>query len=113
MAAPKRPKVTSVQEAAVRTAETGSSADIDVGDWLAGDEKNSGDTRELQRHDTTTFDMTETSVTPVPPAPTPEEPPGAKPGKSAPGKLPAQPKSSTDDSHSAAAEMLKKLRRRT
>jgi predicted component of type VI protein secretion system len=124
MTAPKRPKVTSVQEAATRTAETGSSDNFDlIGDWLTPGAQDAGDTRELQRHDTTTFDMAETSVTPVP---KPAEPAVSEPQqtmvpqapakgseKKSPGKLPSVPKSSSDDSHSAAAEMLKKLRRRT
>jgi predicted component of type VI protein secretion system len=121
----KRPKVHSVAEAAVRTAESGIQKDLDIGDWLSGDAvDDTGDTREINRAgDTEELNVRSTKLMPTearsaPPPPEPEpEPvaaalkPPAKTESKAPGKLPPTGKR-PGDSHDAAAEMLKKLRRR-
>ena len=110
----KRPKVTSIKEAAVRTAQSatpGTSKDADIGDWLGGDDE-SGDTREINRADTTELDVKKSHFqTPLPESVAENETVDAPPaGKHAPGKLPPIPKSG--DSHNAAAEMLKRLKKR-
>jgi pSer/pThr/pTyr-binding forkhead associated (FHA) protein len=110
----KRPKVTSVAEAAVRTAQSAPGAeskDVDIGDWLGSDD-DTGDTREINRADTTELDIKKGHFA----VPQPEtaasqpEPPPAEMAKHPPGKLPPIPK--TGDSHNAASEMLKRLKKR-
>ncbi len=65
----KRPKVTSVKEAAVRTAESGVHEDIDIDALLnSGVPAEQGDTRELRRGDTQELEVsgTDTAITPKP-----------------------------------------------
>jgi predicted component of type VI protein secretion system len=132
LAGAKRPKVTSVKEAAVRTAESGVHEDIDIDALLAsGPPAETGDTRELRRGDTAELEVagTETTITPKPvmpsqepspapsPAPKPEpvaaEAPSKQTGtRKVVGKTGFQAKKVGDDSKDAAAEMLKRLRRR-
>jgi pSer/pThr/pTyr-binding forkhead associated (FHA) protein len=118
----KRPKVTSVKEAAVRTAESGVHEDIDINALLGGP-GDSGDTRELRRGDTAELEVagTDTAITPkpavMPPAPPPPEPVAAEPPAKQAGERKIVGKSSfqakkADNSKDAAAEMLRKLRRR-
>jgi pSer/pThr/pTyr-binding forkhead associated (FHA) protein len=126
LAGAKRPKVHSIKEAAVRTAESGVHSDLDI-DALLGDVVDTGDTRELKRGDTAELEMggSETTIikpvpaapAPPPPATAPEpeaasEPPPKQPGErkviGKPAGLPKNP----GDSKDAAAEMLRRLRRR-
>lgn len=110
----KRPKVTSVKEAALRTAESsgGSSGqDVDIGDWLNSTTDEAGETREINRADTAEFDIKKTHIAPSSPESEPvSDSTETQTPKPLPGKLPAVPK--TGDSHNAASEMLKRLRKR-
>ena len=114
----KRPKVTSIKEAALRTAESSSNKEFDIGDWLSGGDHEMGDTREINRADTAEFDMSTTKInapksTPAPePEPEPVAPSAPAPASKVPGKLPPHAKKG-EDSQNAAAEMLKRLKRRT
>jgi pSer/pThr/pTyr-binding forkhead associated (FHA) protein len=122
LAGAKRPKVHSIKEAAVRTAESGVHEDLDLDALLGSNLVDTGDTREINRGDTAELEMgaSETTVikSPAPPAtgapaPEAETHQTQKPkvlGKSAP--LPANANKSTGGSKDAAAEMLKRLRRR-
>jgi len=129
LAGAKRPKVTSVKEAAVRTAESGVHEDIDIDALLAsGPPAETGDTRELRRGDTAELEVagTETTISPKPVMPPPEpsppppkpEPVAAEPAekqsgtRKIAGKTGLQSRKVGDDSKDAAAEMLKRLRRR-
>jgi pSer/pThr/pTyr-binding forkhead associated (FHA) protein len=121
----KRPKVNSVQEAAARTAESDFDLGEDVSDWLSQESgrDSEGDTREIRLSaEGASSDTTIQANKPVQPEPAAEEPespstiqkriPGEKPGeKKTPGKLPAV-KPGADNSFDAAADMLKRLRRR-
>lgn len=118
--APKKPKVQSVKEAASRTAESsiGSSAenDLDISDWLS--DGDNGETREIPRSQETVeaapgaldpptsshAKATSDTIADVPGKP-------EVPKKAAPGKLPPIGKAS-GSSEDAAAEMLRKLRKR-
>jgi hypothetical protein len=124
----KRSKVTSVKEAAVRTAESGIHEDIDIDALLAsGPLPEAGDTRELRRGDTAELEVSgaDTAITtkPVaapaaaPPAPAPQaaaaEPPAKQTGdRKIVGKSSLKAKKTGEDSKDAAAEMLRRLRRR-
>jgi pSer/pThr/pTyr-binding forkhead associated (FHA) protein len=115
-----RPAVHSIKEAAVRTAESGIHEDVDVNEWLKpAPGKDVGDTREFNRNDTAELEMMQNTVVNEP-APAPAETAPAaeeaeeetQPRKAKVlGKQTAKP--SVGDSHSAAADALKKLRRRT
>jgi len=114
IAAKKRPAVTSIKEAANRTASTDFDLDKDVSSWLtdSAEHLRDTDTRELKFRDT------EEVVLNAPPGeeavetPPPEEE-AKKPEKKAPGKLPPQQSVvGGSDSFSAAAEMLRRLRKR-
>lgn len=104
--AKKKPKVTSIKEAAERAAESGVDLESSVGDWLNTDEPvMEADTRELTRVDTE-----EVVLGAAEPA-APEEGAEAKaPEKKQPGKMAPPPKS--ESAFGAAADMLKKLRKR-
>ncbi len=117
LAGKKKPKVTSVKEAASRTAETAVSApvsanDLDIDDWLAqGDES---ETREMRASDQTA-ELTINPQTLQGDVATQASAESASETvadlkKQKVGKLPIQPKSGSSDE--AAAEMLRKLRRR-
>jgi pSer/pThr/pTyr-binding forkhead associated (FHA) protein len=123
----KRPKVTTVKEAAVRTAESGVHEDIDIDALLAsGPPSEAGDTRELRRGDTAELEVsgTDTTITtkpvaaPAPPATPEPEPVAANPHakqageRKVVGKAGLQARKVGSDSKDAAAEMLKRLRRR-
>jgi predicted component of type VI protein secretion system len=118
LAGAKRPAVHSIKEAAVRTAESGVHEDVDVNEWLKpAPGKDVGDTREFNRNDTAELEMMQNTVVNEP-APAPEETPAAEePEEAQPRKAKVlgkqAPKASVGDSHSAAADALKKLRRRT
>jgi pSer/pThr/pTyr-binding forkhead associated (FHA) protein len=110
----KRPKVTSVKEAALRTAQSvGSPAEgkeIDIGDWIGGADDTT-DTRAINRGDTAELEVKKTHL-PDTVAASDETTtsPSETTDKRTPGKLPPVPKSG--DSHNAAAEMLKRLKKR-
>lgn len=133
LAGAKRPKVTSIKEAAVRTAESGSNADLDIDALLGSDDADAGDTRELRRSrsgDTTELDAaaSDTAVFSPKPAAAPEPSPSPPPAETPEASQPAekqegdrkvlgkpqgfQAKRIGNDSKDAAAEMLKRLRRR-
>jgi predicted component of type VI protein secretion system len=105
---PKKPKVTSVKEAAARTADSGiintkdNPQDIDLSQWLGEDLVGEGDTREMPSPSETTEvslgNMSGSSEQPIAP-PKPDE------------NQPNKPASKSGDSNDAAAEMLRKLRR--
>jgi predicted component of type VI protein secretion system len=120
----KKPMVKSVAEAAARTAESQDS-DMDVSDWLmdglAPKTKPNEDTVDISR----TEMAGKSFVPPPPPAPPAAAAPAADSGskagldsgsksgqKAEPGKLPPQPKTTSANSMSAAAEALKKLSQR-
>jgi pSer/pThr/pTyr-binding forkhead associated (FHA) protein len=128
LAGAKRPKVHSVKEAAVRTAESGIHEDIDIDALLGGAAVDTGDTREIRHNhaDTAELDRSGGETTVIkpkpaaPPAPAPEptpEPVASEPPKKQAGerkiigKAPGIAKNA-GDSKDAAAEMLKRLRRR-
>jgi hypothetical protein len=115
---PKRPKVADIKEAVARTAEVGgsagSTADLDVSQWL-----DEADTQEKSRRtsdpETRQFRLDDT-VAPV--AGAAAAPSGdtktvvaapKKPEKKEPGKLPPRPTTTKADSREAAADMLKKF----
>jgi pSer/pThr/pTyr-binding forkhead associated (FHA) protein len=118
----KRPKVTSVKEAAARTAESvsfGSDSsveeDVDISQWI-GDGEDIGETRELAKMAGDTqelkLDLTEAAVSDETErgATAAEARAGKKGDKKEPGKLPKITQTS-DSTESAAADMLKRLRR--
>lgn len=130
--APKRPKVNSIKEAAIRTVETAAAApadkDGDVTQWLEAGEtpvSSQDQTREIRDAETEEITMDQTMVTraviPPPPQYVPEEAaeeeekPHAPPAKKVVGKQAAPPpkpkfgQSLAADSQSAAADTLKKL----
>ena len=125
LAGAKRPKVNSIKEAAVRTAGSGEQGDLDLDALLSGP-VDTGDTRELRRGDTAELDMAsgDTAVINKPePAAAPAPPPKPEPAPAAAeqkqtgerkvlGKQPIQARKSGDNSHDAAAEMLRRLKRR-
>ena len=121
-AATKRPKVTSIKEAAVRTAESGVHEDGDIGDWLNSNEiQDAGDTREINHADTAELDVRTTRMPPAAPPLAPKPAPEPEPVAAAPAPPPAEkkpvskfapPPKSAGDSHDAASAMLKKLRKR-
>lgn len=117
----KRPKVTSIKEAAVRTAASGTPEDFDL-DSLLG-EPDTGDTREIRRGDTGELETSSSDTTVIPPkpaaVPTPaaepvaeSEPPAKQTGERKVLGKPAAAAKKDGDSKDAAAEMLKRLRRR-
>jgi pSer/pThr/pTyr-binding forkhead associated (FHA) protein len=124
----KRPKVTSVKEAAVRTAESGVHEDIDIDALLGNAAVDTGDTRELRHGDTAELEVSGTDttvITPKPAAPPAAPKPAAEPEPVAASEPPAKQAGnrkvlgkqanvvkSTGDSKDAAAEMLRRLRRR-
>jgi predicted component of type VI protein secretion system len=117
-AAKKRPKVHSIEEAAERAASTDFDMDSDVSEWLS-DSAQAADTQEINRRDTEEV-VIKPGATPAPsvyvPPPVEAEPAvaaagrGTVDGSKLPGKLPAPP--AAKDSFSAAAEMLRKMRKR-
>jgi pSer/pThr/pTyr-binding forkhead associated (FHA) protein len=125
----KKPKVSSIKEAAVRTTENakeaGPMADADVSDWLdeadhQERERRLGDpeTRQLKMDETdqvslqtSTDERAKKAASDSAEAPQPEAE-AAAPGKDKkkkPGKLPQRPEVITKDSREAAAVMLKKF----
>lgn len=114
VAAKKRPAVTSIKEAASRTVSTDFDLDKDLNNWLtdSGQDIRESDTRELKFRDTD-----EVVLAPPPGEEAAETPPPEEEAKKAekkpPGKLPSNPSLvSGSDSFSAAAEMLRRLRKR-
>jgi pSer/pThr/pTyr-binding forkhead associated (FHA) protein len=117
--AKKRPKVTSVKEAAARTAQGTSDSssaldEPDLTDWLTGDQNAaaSGETRAVSRQELTTRETVEATLDDLvqqeaPPTPTPADP---KQPPRKPGKLPPPPPMG-NSSEDAAAQVLRKLRR--
>ena len=112
----KRPPVTDVREAAVRTAETKSDG-VDVTQWLLDAAESlssqvSKDTTQVSLTDTEYVPTGSTAAAPGsdPAAAGSDHPPEAK--DHAPGKLPPAPKQSGKNSQDAAAAVLNKLRRR-
>ncbi len=115
--AKKRPKVTSVKEAAARTAQVDAASALDepdLTDWLTDDqsEASSGETRSISRQELTTRETVEATLDDLvkqeaAPAPQPTEP---KQPPRKPGKLPPPPPMG-NSSEDAAAEVLRKLRR--
>jgi pSer/pThr/pTyr-binding forkhead associated (FHA) protein len=113
----KKPKVASVKEAATRTVESSAGPainpdDLDIGDWLtAGDE---AETREMPAGSDTAeisvSDLTKQSDVPTQAVAEDLSDTIADRKKQTPGKLPPIPKAASSDV--AAAEMLKRLRRR-
>ncbi|MBI1900288.1 MAG: FHA domain-containing protein [Planctomycetia bacterium] len=113
----KKPKVSSVKEAATRTVESSAGPpvnpdDLDIGDWLtSGDES---ETREMPPGSDTAeisvSDLSKQSDVPTQAAAEGLSDTIADRKKQTPGKLPPQPKAASSDV--AAAEMLKRLRRR-
>ncbi len=117
---PKRPKVSSVREAAVRSAESPSAtiADEDVNQWLSSDEAVSADhpTRTMVATDETANFTAEallgtppnTEMTANPAQKKEEKGKEEKPSKPA---EPFKPTISAESSEEAAAEVLRRLRR--
>jgi pSer/pThr/pTyr-binding forkhead associated (FHA) protein len=106
----KKPKVTSIKEAANRAAETGFDLESSVGDWLNRDEGDStmdAETKEIARVDTEEVVLGGTSAAAEAAA---EEAPSEPAAEKKTGKLPAAPKS--ESAFNAAADMLRKLRKR-
>jgi len=117
----KRPKVTDIKEAVARTAGGNlvpATAELgDVGDWL-----DEADTQEKHRRgtapETRQFRMDETTLTAGGPEAAnatvetkalPPEPKKPEKKKQPPGKLPPRPTTQTENSRTAAADMLKKF----
>ena len=100
----KLPRVTSVKEAASRTATGTKQDDVDVSQWLEGpaaaeppvDEAESSETREIEAADTEEINLRSTTV--LQPA-SPGNPPAPKPAA----------KPATADSGKAAADVLRKF----
>jgi len=109
---PKRPKVSSVKEAAARTADSGvvkdksNPDDVDLSEWLGEDLVGEADTRDLRSPTESTevrFDPSGTAEMPLPP-----------PLSGGTGNTPPPPKKDAkkdEGSGDAAAETLRKLRR--
>ncbi len=119
LGAKKRPKVTSIKEAAARTAESSpgmkdDEMDMDVDGWLNDGSYDGAETRALRTNDTMEISNSETSTSaPIPPPKTdePAKPRQKKPReKKPPGKLPPPPKP-VGDSDQAAADMLRKMKK--
>jgi pSer/pThr/pTyr-binding forkhead associated (FHA) protein len=121
--AKKRPKVESVKEAAVRTAES-SSTEMDVSQWLAPADKqvSNADTRVIDANETREIDLegetietesggTERTVT-EPAAASPPAPKAAALATAKPGKLPTPPQKASADSRGAASDVLNKFFKR-
>lgn len=121
----KKPMVKSVAEAAARTAESQES-DMDVSDWLMDGlpPKQNEDTVDITRTEMAPKTLAGAAPAAAPPAAPPAASStgsdsktgldsGSKAGQKAePGKLPPQPKTTSANSMSAAAEALKKLSQR-
>jgi pSer/pThr/pTyr-binding forkhead associated (FHA) protein len=122
----KKPKVTSVKEAAARTTggnDTVMVDDGDISDWLEEADQQERvrrridpDTRQLKLDETDQVSMQKQLETPAQARHAEQESagkaaaPGNKPtGKKGFGKLPQQPELETKNSRDAAAEMLKKF----
>lgn len=121
----KKPKVTSIKEAAARTTDGKDTVLLDDGDisnWLEEADQQERvrrridpETRQLKLDETDQVSMHQQLETPQAREAEPEEPagkgaPAAKPkGKKAFGKLPQQPGVEPQNSREAAAEMLKKF----
>lgn len=120
----KKPKVTSVKEAAARTTavmQPGAVDDGDISDWLeeADQEailrrRDDPETRQLKLDDTDQVSLQkrnepEASDEAAESEASAEAPSGRPKGKKVFGKLPQQPDAETKDSREAAAEMLKKF----
>ncbi len=105
--AKKKPKVESAKEAAVRTAESNSAYEMDVGDWITAEKKSDvnetriADTQAKLAGETESIDVAEVRE---------EVRQSEAPKPAGPGKLPAAP--ATADSKSAASEVLNKFFRR-
>jgi pSer/pThr/pTyr-binding forkhead associated (FHA) protein len=122
-ASKKRPKVESVREAAARTAEghrseaNGEDGSVDVSQWLTDkDPDGTAETRVINVNETGEIDVSG-GITANGSAAEPESvampasPPKA-PEKRLPGKLPVSAKNGSDDSRSAAADVLNKFFKR-
>jgi pSer/pThr/pTyr-binding forkhead associated (FHA) protein len=116
----KRPPVNSIEEAATRTASTEFDVDVDIASWLTSTPAAAeSETRELRSRDTQHIDISAEDTAIVPgskssdtPSDAPVESPAethAASEKKGPARIPLV---SAKDSHSAAAEMLRKMRRR-
>jgi pSer/pThr/pTyr-binding forkhead associated (FHA) protein len=116
----KRPKINSIEEAAERAASTDFDMDSDVSQWL-NDGVQSADTQEISKQNTeevlikpgATHAPAANMYVPPTPESAPEEPALAGKGgtdRKEPGKLPKGPVAK--DSFSAAADMLRKMRKR-
>ena len=119
VAGKKRPKVESIKEAAVRTAEgSGSAPDlVDVEEWVkesgASTTQATTETRNFKLNETDEIDLKSSPTLMVPPADdTKAVTPHSKPGKAQPGKLPPMPASMTKDSGQAASDVLNKFFKR-
>ena len=107
--AKKRPKVTSIKEAAARTAEGGAEDEIDVSDWLNDEpsDQASTETQEIKASKTEEIDLTKsTGVTPDEPLPPPAD--AAKPAnQSQPARPPRRAERQSADSKEAAENVLR------
>lgn len=112
--AKKRPKVTSIKEAAARTAEGSSQDDMDVSDWLDEEqaEQAATETQEIQASETEEINVPQTSgLAPDEPTPTSaaSEKPADKPKQAPP---PKSFKPDAADSKTAAEDVLRKFFKR-
>lgn len=132
--AKKRPRVTSIKEAATRTAAGVARDDVDVAEWLDNEQspaesRESTETREIDSSDTEEISIRTTTyqVDPKPAAPpqaaprpaAPSAPPATSPTSAAAPtetraptnapKQPPKPKNSSGDSGKAAADVLRKF----
>ncbi len=125
LAGAKRSRVNSVKEAAVRTAESGVHDDLNFESLLGSAEVDTGDTRELRRGDTAELEMGGGDTTIMTPKPAAVPKPAPAPAtaendahkvqtgsRKVVGKQIISAKKECDSSKDAAAEMLKRLRRR-
>jgi len=112
LAVKKRPPVSDLKEAAVRTAQNAAQDPVDITQWLSDAETGAPAAVETQSKlgDTDSISLS-TTQTITPEFPVEEEPPQAPAGKKPVGKLPPVP-NSTKDSQQAAAAMLNKFRKR-
>jgi pSer/pThr/pTyr-binding forkhead associated (FHA) protein len=116
LSGPKKPKVSSVKEAAARTADSGvlkrpkeDADELDLSEWLGEDLVAEGDTREMPAsNETTEVSLDKVKGSGVEGS---GEEPIAPPKPEEPNQQPNKPASKSGDSENAAAEMLRKLRR--
>jgi len=108
--AKKRPKVTSVKDAASRTASGApvSKGDDDVSHWLSDETSpEMQETREIEASDTEEINLRTTVM--LPPADVDSVPDKSTDAQSSPGKASKPPKSVSADSGKAAADVLRKF----